>query len=63
MRLICMRHGESCNNILAQVSKDKYENLRMPEPDLTSHGYACCIKMGMECSNMGMKFDRIICSG
>ena len=63
MRLIAMRHGESCNNILTQVSKDSYETHRFAEPDLTTHGEACCYRMGHECSNLGMRVDQIVCSG
>ena len=42
MRLIIMRHGESQNNVLENISVDLWRANRVADPDLSAAGVAEC---------------------
>ena len=58
-----MRHGESYNNIQAKISKDLYYKTRQQEPPMSDIGNEACVKMGKKMKELGIKFEKIICSG
>ena len=62
MRLIMMRHGESQNNVVHQISDEFGWQHRVDDPKLSPMGMEECEAVGKKMSEIGLKFDVILTS-
>ena len=57
-----MRHGESQNNVLAQISASVFNENRTAEPELSTKGIRDCRSVGARLAQLGIKVDLMLTS-
>ena len=62
MRLIIMRHGESTNNVLEDISEELYRVKRESDPYLSDVGEQECKNLGVRLTELGIRIDLMVTS-
>ena len=57
-----MRHGESQNNVLANIDRQMWREHKVVEPELSQQGEADCRAIGQRFSELGIRFDLMLTS-